>query len=78
MKQRILAWLLVLAMVFSFIPSTLVTPALAADVPAVRAAGEGVTLPGSYTHEYDVTNENSDIEINAEGVYKLSGISKSI
>ena len=78
MKQRILAWLLVLAMVFSFIPSTLVTPALAADVPAVQAAGDGVTLPGSYTHEYNVTNESSDIEITAGGTYELTGTKDGI
>ena len=37
MKKRILSWLLVLAMVTSLIPSTLVT-ALAAELPSVQAA----------------------------------------
>lgn len=37
MKKRLLSWLLVLVMVFSLIPSTLVT-ALAAELPSVQAA----------------------------------------
>ena len=37
MKKRLLSWLLVLTMVFSLIPSTLVT-ALAAELPSVQAA----------------------------------------
>lgn len=77
MKKRLTSWLLVLTMIVSLIPSTLVT-ASAADVPAVQAASDGVTLPSSYTQEYNVTDVNSDIDIKAGGVYKLSGSNKSI
>ena len=40
MKKRILSWLLVLTMVVSLIPSTLVTTALAADDPSAQASGQ--------------------------------------
>lgn len=39
MKKRLLSWLLVLSMVISLIPSTLVT-ALAADLPSAQASGQ--------------------------------------
>ena len=39
MKKRLLSWLLVLTMVISLIPSTLVT-ALAADLPSAQASGQ--------------------------------------
>ena len=40
MKKRILSWLLVLTMVVSLIPSTLVTTALAADDPSAQASSQ--------------------------------------
>ena len=39
MKKRLLSWLLVLTMVISLIPSTLVT-ALAAETPSAQASGQ--------------------------------------
>lgn len=40
MKKRLLSWLLVLTMVISLIPSTLVTTAFAADNTSVQASGQ--------------------------------------
>lgn len=40
MKKRLLSWLLVLTMVTSLIPSTLVTTAFAADLPSAQASGQ--------------------------------------
>ena len=64
MRKRLLSWLLVLTMVTSLIPSTLVTTALAADDPSAQASGQaGKTVepvdnkwPGSLTADItDVT-----------------------
>lgn len=40
MKKRLLSWLLVLSMVISLIPSTLVTTAFAAENPSAQASGQ--------------------------------------
>lgn len=40
MKKRILSWLLVLVMIFSLIPSTLITSAFAADDPSAQASSQ--------------------------------------
>lgn len=40
MKKRLLSWLLVLTMVTSLIPSTLVTTAFAAENPSAQASGQ--------------------------------------
>lgn len=40
MRKRLLSWLLVLTMVTSLIPSTLVTTAFAADAPSAQASGQ--------------------------------------
>lgn len=48
MKKRLLSWLLVLSMVISLIPSTLVT-ALAAELPSAQASGQA----GKTTVEFD-------------------------
>lgn len=48
MRKRLLSWLLVLAMVTSLIPSTLVT-ALAAELPSAQASGQA----GKTTVEFD-------------------------
>lgn len=61
MKKRLLSWLLVLSMVISLIPSTLVTPALAA-----------YTMPSSFAGEYDVSNLDSAVFANGMA-YKLTG-----
>lgn len=56
MKKRFLSWFLVLTMVISLIPSTLVTTALAA-----LAAGDGVNIAGATT----LTDDTNLIEITA-------------
>lgn len=62
MKKRLLSWLLVLTMITSLIPSTLVTTALAA-----LAAGDGVNIAGATT----LTDDTNLIE--NHGTYKISG-----
>lgn len=68
MKKRLLSWLLVLTMVVSLIPSTLVTTAFAADNTSVQASGQaGKTVelvdnkwPGSLNSDItDVTITSS-------------------
>lgn len=49
MKKRLLSWLLVLTMVTSLIPSTLVTTAFAADDPSAQASGQA----GKTTVKFD-------------------------
>ena len=75
MKKRLLSWLLVLVMVFSLIPSTLVS-ALAAELPAALAAGDGVDIPSDdtgYTAIYDVSSGNAASLVDG-GIYKLTGL----
>ena len=62
MKKRLLSWLLVLTMITSLIPSTLVTTALAA-----LAAGDGVNISGARELADDTT------PIENRGIYKISG-----
>ena len=67
MKKRFLSWLLVLTMVFSLIPSTLVT---------ALAAGDGVDIPSDdtgYTAIYDVSSGNAASLVDG-GTYKLTGL----
>ena len=67
MKKRLLSWLLVLTMVISLIPSTLVTTAF--------AAGNGVDIPSDdagYTAIYDVSS-GSAASLADGGTYKLTG-----
>ena len=66
MKKRLLSWLLVLTMVVSLIPSTLVT-AFAADAPS-----GGVDITGAQTL---TLNADSDTVITAGGTYTVSGSS---
>lgn len=49
MKKRLLSWLLVLTMIASLIPSTLVTTAFAADDPSAQASGQA----GKTTVKFD-------------------------
>lgn len=46
MKKRLLSWLLVLTMVISLVPSTLITTAFAAENPSAQASGQA----GKTTH----------------------------
>lgn len=46
MKKRLLSWLLVLTMVTSLIPSTLISTAFAAENPSAQASGQA----GKTTH----------------------------
>ena len=67
MKKRLLSWLLVLTMVISLIPSTLVTTAF--------AAGDGVDIPSDdtgYTAIYDVSSGSAASLVDS-GTYKLTG-----
>lgn len=67
MKKRFLSWFLVLTMVFSLIPSTLVT---------ALAAGDGVDIPSDdtgYTAIYDVSSGNAASLVDG-GTYKLTGL----
>lgn len=49
MKKRLLSWLLVLTMITSLIPSTLITSAFAADAPSAQASGQA----GKTTVKFD-------------------------
>lgn len=49
MKKRLLSWLLVLTMVTSLIPSTLVTTAFAAENPSAQASGQAGKTKGETT-----------------------------
>lgn len=62
MKKRLLSWLLVLTMITSLIPSTLITTAL--------AAGDGVNITG--TQELAL-NTSSATEITQNGTYTVTG-----
>lgn len=60
MKKRLLSWLLVLSMVISLVPSTLVTTAFAADVSGI-------------TQELTFDAADSEKTLNADGGYILKG-----
>lgn len=61
MKKRFLSWLLVLTMVISLIPSTLVTTAFAAN-----AAGTGVNISGAQAL---TLNTGGATQIKQDGTY---------
>ena len=67
MKKRLLSWLLVLTMVTSLIPSTLVTTAF--------AAADGVTLGASVTEKTLSASDTSPYEITSSGTYRVTGSS---
>ena len=67
MKKRLLSWLLVLTMITSLIPSTLVTTAF--------AAADGVTLGVSVTEKTLSASDTSPYEINSSGTYRVTGSS---
>lgn len=59
MKKRLLSWLLVLTMVISLIPSTLVT-ALAAELPSAQASGQAGKTTVKLTNDWP-SNLSADI-----------------
>lgn len=65
MKKRFLSWLLVLTMVISLIPSTLVTTAFAAN-----AAGTGVNISGAQAL---TLNTGGATQIKQDGTYIVTG-----
>lgn len=67
MKKRLLSWLLVLTMVISLVPSTLVTTAF--------AAADGVTLGASVTEKTLSASDTSPYEITSSGTYRVTGSS---
>ena len=71
MRKKLLSWLLVLSMVLSMIPAT-VLPVRAAEPKGTDTGG--VTL-GAITKTYDVGAQSADIEITAGGTYELTGSS---
>ena len=60
MKKRILSWLLVLTMVISLVPSTLITAAFAADVSGI-------------TQELTFGDAENEKDLNGDNAYTLTG-----
>lgn len=77
MKKRLLSWLLVLTMVVSLIPSTMITAFAAEGTPTALTASTGVTL-GEIKQRYDVGRQGADIEITTGGTYELTGTKEGI
>lgn len=65
MKKRLLSWLLVLSMVISLIPSTLVTTAFAADDPSAQASGQAGKTTVKLTNDWpqDLSADITDVTI---------------
>ena len=74
MRKKLLSWLLVLSMVVSMIPAT-VLPVHAAEPKGTDTGG--VTL-GAITESYNVSAQSADIEITAGGTYELTGAKDGI
>ena len=77
MRKRLLSWLLVLTMVVSLIPSTMITAFAAEGTPTALTASTGVTL-GTIKQRYDVGQQSADIEITTGGTYELTGTKDGI
>lgn len=83
MKKRFLSWLLVLTMVISLIPSTLVTTALAAELPAnapdLTFTGDSaeITKNSAYTLTGDLTGKTVTVKNNAVVTLVLDGVTMS-
>ena len=77
MIKRLTSWLLVLTMIVSLIPSTMITAFAAEGTPTTLTASSGVTL-GEFDQRYVVTSATGDIEIIAGGTYELSGAKDGI
>ena len=71
MRKKLLSWLLVLSMVLSMIPAT-VLPVRAAEPKGTDTGG---VMLGAITPSYDVGAQSADIEITAGGTYELTGSS---
>ena len=82
MKKRLLSWLLVLTMVISLIPSTLVT-ALAAELPAsapeltFTGGSAEITKNSAYTLKGDLTGKTVTVKNNAVVTLVLDGVTMS-
>lgn len=65
MKKRLLSWLLVLTMVTSLIPSTLVTTAFAADNTSAQASGQAGKTTVKLTNDWpqDLSADITDVTI---------------
>ena len=72
MIKRLTSWLLVLTMIVSLIPSTMITAFAAEGTPTALTESSGVTL-GTITQTYDVSAPGTGIEIAAGGTYELTG-----
>ena len=83
MKKRFLSWLLVLTMVISLIPSTLVTTALAAELPAsapnLTFTGDSaeITTNSVYTLTGDLTGKTVTVKNNAVVTLVLDSVTMS-
>lgn len=65
MKKRLLSWLLVLTMVISLIPSTLVTTAFAAENPSAQASGQAGKTTVKLTNDWpsDLSADITDVTV---------------
>lgn len=65
MRKRLLSWLLVLTMVTSLIPSTLVTTALAADDPSAQASSQAGKTKVELTNDWptDLSADITDVTV---------------
>lgn len=83
MKERLLSWLLVLTMVISLIPSTLVTTAFAAELPTnapnltFNGDSAEITKNSAYTLTGDLTGKTVTVKNNAVVTLVLDGVTMS-
>lgn len=83
MKKRLLSWLLVLTMVISLIPSTLVTTALAAELPTnapeltFNGDSAEITTNSAYTLTGDLTGKTVTVKNTAVVTLVLDGVTMS-
>ena len=83
MKKRLLSWLLVLTMVISLIPSTLVTTAFAAELPTnapnltFNGDSAEITKNSAYTLTGDLTGKTVTVKNNAVVTLVLDGVTMS-
>ena len=83
MKKRLLSWLLVLTMVISLIPSTLVTTAFAADNTSAQASGQAGKTKVELTNTWpsDLSADITDVTVTdtiAPGVTLTVGSGKTL
>ena len=65
MRKRLLSWLLVLVMIFSLIPSTLITSAFAADNTSAQASGQAGKTTVKLTNNWpkDLSADITDVTV---------------